>query len=156
RIIVPGLLGSVEQFRERFALLIERDHDGARQAALARVIRPFLLRRTKAEVAPELPPRTEIVREVELSAAERDLYDTARLAALAALEGLADRPDALFSILAALMRLRRLACHPRLVDESSSVGSSKLAAFLDIVRELREERRSALVFSQFTTHLALV
>src|SRR5262249_21612846 len=133
---------------------IERGHDPERSAALARVIRPFLLRRTKAEVAPELPPRTEIQKTVQPSKAERALYDAARIAAL---ESLADgEGDGRFKVLAALTRLRRLACHPRLVDPESTVSSSKLAALLEVVEELREEGHRALVFSQFTSHLALV
>jgi SNF2 family DNA or RNA helicase len=154
RVVTPGLLGSWEHFRDRFAGPIEMARDRGRAAALARLVRPFLLRRTKAEVAPELPPRTEMERYVELSAAERWLYDQARRDALeeiASAEG-----DARFTILAALTRLRRLSCHPRLVDEGSQVPSAKLAALLEVVRELREEGHRALVFSQFTTHLALV
>jgi superfamily II DNA or RNA helicase len=154
RVLTPGLLGSWEHFRDRFAGPIERSHDAGRSAALSRLVRPFLLRRTKAEVAPELPPRTEIERFVDLSAAERRLYDDARRAALEQLamgEG-----DARFAIFAALTRLRRLACHPRLLDDGSPIPSSKLAALLETVRELREEGHRALVFSQFTSHLALV
>ena len=154
RVLTPGLLGSWDHFRDRFATPIERGRDPERRAALARVIRPFLLRRTKAEVAPELPPRTEIQRLVQPSAAERALYDAARTAALEAIASGAG--DARFILLAALTRLRRLACHPRLGDDASTVPSSKLAALLEIVEELREEGHRALVFSQFTTHLALV
>ena len=154
RVLTPGLLGSWDHFRDRFAGPIERDHDAGRSAALSRLVRPFLLRRTKAEVAPELPPRTEIERFVDLSAAERRLYDDARRAALETLA--LGAGDARFAIFAALTRLRRLACHPRLHDPGSPVPSSKLAALLETVRELREEGHRALVFSQFTSHLALV
>jgi SNF2 family DNA or RNA helicase len=84
------------------------------------------------------------------------LYDAARLAAVAALSGPQDGTDKRFAILAAMTRLRRLACHPRLVDETSTVASSKLAAFVELARELRDAGQKALVFSQFTTHLALV
>jgi superfamily II DNA or RNA helicase len=154
RVVAPGLLGSWDHFRDRFATPIERNHDAARGAALARLVRPFLLRRTKAEVAPELPPRTEIERFVDLSAAERWLYDEARREALEEIASGAG--DARFAMLAALTRLRRLACHPRLLDDGSEIPSSKLRALLETVRELREEGHRALVFSQFTTHLALV
>jgi superfamily II DNA or RNA helicase len=154
RVLTPGLLGSWDHFRERFANPIERDHDAARSAALSRLVRPFLLRRTKAEVAPELPPRIEVEHFVDLSAAERRLYDDARRAALEAIAS--GSGDARFAVFAALTRLRRLACHPRLVDDGATVPSSKLAALLDVVRELREEGHRALVFSQFTSHLALV
>jgi SNF2 family DNA or RNA helicase len=154
RVVAPGLLGSWDHFRERFAAPIEKYHDRERSGALARVVRPFLLRRTKAEVAPELPPRTEIERVVDLSPAERWLYDRERRQALEALA--TGGGDTRFALLAALTRLRRLACHPRLLDDGSEVPSSKLAALLETVRELREEGHRALVFSQFTSHLALV
>ena len=155
RIISPGLLGGWERFRKRFAIPIERDRDPARQKALARLVRPFLLRRMKAAVAPELPARTETVRFVALSPAERELYETERISAIAALSS-ADPREGRFAMLAALTRLRRLACHPRLVDATSSVPSSKLAAFLEVLDELRDAGHRALIFSQFTSHLALV
>ncbi|MEO0326775.1 MAG: DEAD/DEAH box helicase, partial [Myxococcota bacterium] len=162
RIVAPGLLGSWPSFRQRYALPIERDGDDATRARLAARLRPFLLRRTKDAVAPELPPRTDVVQPVELSEAERRLYEAARRDALTSL---ADVPtsgrtkaakEGRFAILAALTRLRRLACHPRLVDASSTVRSSKLAAFLELTDELRQSGRRALVFSQFTSHLAIV
>ncbi|HEX6312882.1 MAG TPA: SNF2-related protein, partial [Acidimicrobiia bacterium] len=114
-IVCPGLLGSWEQFRERFATPIERGKDPDARAALARVLRPFLLRRTKAEVARELPPRIEVAVPIALSAEEQAMYDDARLAAVAALtrrgDEAAGEPQR-FAILAALTRLRLLACHP--------------------------------------------
>ena len=155
RVITPGVLGSWEHFRDRFAAPIERTRSPARIAALARVVRPFMLRRTKAEVAPELPPRTEVTRLVEPSAKERTLYEAARLAAIEAIAAPRDE-DARFLMLAWLTKLRRLACHPRLFDAGSTVPSSKLAALLEIVEELAEGGHKALVFSQFTSHLALV
>jgi superfamily II DNA or RNA helicase len=158
-IICPGLLGSWEQFRERFATPIERGKDPEARAALARVLRPFLLRRTKAEVARELPPRIEIAVPIALSAEEQAMYDDARLAAVAELTGQgadAAGEDRRFAILAALTRLRLLACHPRLHDPTSKLPSSKLRRLLELLEELRSEGHRALVFSQFTSHLALV
>jgi superfamily II DNA or RNA helicase len=181
--VFPGLLGSWDQFRDRFASPIERnargggDPDGSAggaggraprgiergqdpeaRAALARVIRPFLLRRTKQQVARELPPRTEIVVPIALSGPERALYEDARLAAVAELadmKGLRDEQRR-FQVLAALTRLRLLASHPRLYDRASPVASSKLRRLIELVGELRTEGHRALVFSQFTSHLALV
>ncbi len=80
RTISPGLLGSWERFRKQFAEPIEKGADKDRLKALSRVVRPFILRRTKKEVLTELPPRTEIVRLAEFSDAERKKYDAARLA----------------------------------------------------------------------------
>jgi hypothetical protein len=177
QLVTPGLLGSWEAFAARFAGPIERDGDGRRRASLARLVRPFLLRRTKAQVARELPARIELARHVELSPAERALYEVARKQAIDAIAALVE-PAApgrggrggagqsseagvatnrsRFEVLAQLTRLRRLACHPRLLDDGSRVPSSKLEDFLSLVAELREDGHRALVFSQFTSHLALV
>jgi SNF2 family DNA or RNA helicase len=92
---------------------------------------------------------------VELSSRERTLYEAARLAAVQAVAS-PDGEDARFLVLAWLTKLRRLACHPRLFDEASTVPSSKLAGLVELVDELREGGHKALVFSQFTSHLALV
>jgi superfamily II DNA or RNA helicase len=158
-IVFPGLLGSWEQFRERFAGPIERAKDPEARAALSRVLQPFLLRRTKQEVARELPSRTEIEVPVALSSDEWAMYEDARLAAVAELDrqgkGVRDEQRR-FQILAALTRLRLLASHPRLYDGKSAVASSKLRRLLELVDELRREGHRALVFSQFTSHLALV
>jgi superfamily II DNA or RNA helicase len=159
RIAFPGLLGSWELFRSRFAAPIEQDGDVARRRALAATLRPFLLRRTKGEVARELPTRTEISIPVALSSGERRLYEETRLAAVARLAGVAPkvRPEQRrFQVLAAITELRLLACHPRLHDHASALPSSKLARFLALAAELADAGHRTLVFSQFTSHLALV
>jgi superfamily II DNA or RNA helicase len=155
RVISPGLLGTWPQFRERFAAPIERDQSAERRAALGRVLRPFMLRRTKESVLPELPPLTELNRLVSLSAAERELYETARLAATTAITA-PQTPKQRFAVLGWLTRLRRLSCHPRLFHDAWTGAASKLDAFLALVEELRATGHRALVFSQFTDHLALV
>ncbi len=157
--VFPGLLGSAEAFRTRFAAPIERGVDPTAAPALARVLKPFLLRRTKAEVEAELPPRTEVRVQVVLSPAEWQLYEDARLAALSDLETSKSKlreQERRIQILAALTRLRLLASHPRLYDKGSKLASAKLARFLELVQELSAEGQRALVFSQFTSHLALV
>ena len=159
RLVSPGLLGSWQTFQDRYAAPIERNGDRARQAELAERVRPFVLRRTKAEVLSELPPRTEVRVEVELTPKERELYEGARLAALLDFERLTpgqDLPQPRFQVLAALTRLRQLACHVSLVDEDWREGSSKLRAFLELREELAGAGHRALVFSQFTRHLRLV
>ena len=162
RIVSPGVLGGWDWFRERFATPIERDADDARRDALARVLGPFLLRRTKDAVAPELPPRLEVERFVELSAEERRLYEQIRLASLAAIGRVREATphdavahDDRFQILAALTRLRQLACHPRLLDDASPVGSSKLDALIELLTTQKETGHHTLVFSQFTRLLDL-
>ncbi|MBM4345050.1 MAG: DEAD/DEAH box helicase [Deltaproteobacteria bacterium] len=158
RAAVPGLLGSWEDFRDRFASPIERNNDPAARTALARLIRPFVLRRRKAEVAPELPPRTEIRLDVEQSEEERALYEAHRQAALRMLEDSRRMPpeQRRFAVLAALTRMRQLACHPGLVDEFWSGSSAKLDALVERLAALRDEGHKALVFSQFVRHLDLV
>ncbi len=156
-IVFPGLLGSFEQFRTRYGLPIERDKNPEARAALSRLIRPFLLRRTKAEVAQDLPPRIEIQVPIALSSEEVALYEDARLAALAQIgkKGNVRDEQRRFQVLAALTRLRLLASHPKLYDPESPVTSSKMQRLVELVDELRSEGHRALIFSQFTSHLAL-
>jgi superfamily II DNA or RNA helicase len=161
RVISPGLLGSWEQFRARYSVPIEKFGDDRRRRALAALLRPFVLRRTKAEVARELPARTEIVRMIRLSSEEKALYEELRHATLEALalakrERDRDARDMRFVLLAALTRLRQLCCHPRLVYPRTQAGSSKAAHLLDLMGELREGGHKALVFSQFRSFLELL
>jgi hypothetical protein len=160
RVVSPGLLGSWDRFRKIFAEPIERDRNRDRLQALGRVVRPFILRRTKQEVLKDLPPRQEIVLHAELSDAERRKYDAARMAALSELTsntpGEETDPQKRIRVLAWLTRLRQIACHPRLVDSMWDGSSAKLDLLMEIVEELREGEHRALVFSQFVQHLAIV
>ncbi|MDQ3263945.1 MAG: DEAD/DEAH box helicase, partial [Myxococcota bacterium] len=158
-VVFPGLLGSWDAFRTRFAAPIERQVDPTAAPALARVLQPFMLRRTKAQVETQLPPRTEVRVPVVLSLEEWTLYEDARLAALSDLEtpkAQLREEQRRIEVLAALTRLRLLASHPRLYDPASPLQSAKLERFLELVQELGAEGHRALVFSQFTSHLALV
>ncbi|TWU16616.1 DEAD/DEAH box helicase [Planctomycetes bacterium Poly21] len=162
RTLSPGLLGSWQRFRSRFAEPIERHNDAERREALARLVRPFILRRTKDKVLTELPPRTEITLRAELSDAERKLYEDARLAALAELTHATNDGEKShdgrrrIQTLAWLTRLRQLACHPALVDPSWKGASAKLDLLMSLVDELRDGDHRALVFSQFVKHLGVV
>ncbi len=148
----PGLLGSFDQFNERYISPIEKDKDRAKQQQLKRMLQPFLLRRTKSEVLDELPSKTEIVHYVELSAAERAIYENIRQHAISSIEHGELNP---IQTLAEITKLRQAACHPRLIDESFSLPSSaKLDSLMEIVGELIENKHRALVFSQFTSFLA--
>ena len=155
-VLNPRLLGSRERFAARFAGPIERSRDTRVLAQLRALIRPFMLRRTKSAVLSELPPRTEITLEVELSSEERAFYEALRRTALDRIADLSDRKDSRIHILAEITRLRRALCHPSLVDPETSLPGSKLETFLGLVDELRENRHRALVFSQFTGHLEKV
>ena len=77
---MPGLLGDARSFARRFRTPIEKQHDKARRRSSRARLRPFMLRRTKEQVAPELPPKTEILQRIELAGDQRDLYETVRLA----------------------------------------------------------------------------
>lgn len=149
----PGLLGSYQQFTDRFILPVERDHDAERQRLLRRLLSPFLLRRTKDDVLSELPGKTEITLRVELSVEEQALYDNLRQQAIANLEEGTKSP---LQALAEITRLRQAACNPRLINQKLDIPSSKTQAFLNLVDELRQSGHRALVFSQFTSHLALI
>lgn len=155
RFLNPGLLGSQERFRERFAVPIEGG-DRERRDTLRRLVHPFLLRRTKGEVLKELPPRTEVTLEIELSPAERVFYEALRRQALENLQGPEVEP---LSVLTELTRLRRACCHPSLVKSKHAppqeIGS-KLEAMLELLEEVRQGGHRALVFSQFVDHLELI
>ncbi len=158
-VVSPGVLGGWEQFRRRFAAPIEKDNDEDRRMALRDRLRPFLLRRTKDEVLKDLPPRTEMNLYVEMSPAEREIYNSVRLSALGEIDQLAklsDVKDQRFRILALLTRMRQLACSPRLVHETWKERSSKLQQLCDTLHELRDEGHRVLVFSQFVKHLTLI
>ncbi|MEL6895996.1 MAG: DEAD/DEAH box helicase, partial [Planctomycetota bacterium] len=161
RALSPGLLGSWDRFRTRFADPIERQRDEERRVSLSKIVQPFILRRTKNTVLSELPPRTEVTLTAELSTRERTKYEEARLAAVAELNGLGQNDpkkagEHRMRTLAWLTRLRQLACHPRLVDSQWGESSAKLDLLLETVRELRENDHRALVFSQFVKHLTVV
>ncbi len=155
--INPGLLGSRDRFNERFAIPIERYNDRDARKRLKRMIQPFILRRTKAQVLEELPPRTEVLLQVEMTPEEAAFYEALRRSALERLER--DESSAgqkHIKILAEIMRLRRACCHPRLVAADTTLPSSKLELFGEVVTELLENGHKALVFSQFVSYLALI
>jgi superfamily II DNA or RNA helicase len=158
RFLNPGLLGSHTEFVERFATPIERDRDKNARNLLRRLIRPFILRRTKSAVLEELPPRTDIVQRVELSPQEVAFYEALRRKALETLGETEGQPpgERQIRILAEIMRLRRACCNSRLVMPECNIPSAKLALFREIVDELRENGHRALVFSQFVDHLSLL
>ncbi|MFI3239566.1 MAG: DEAD/DEAH box helicase [Bacteroidales bacterium] len=149
----PGLLGSFEQFNNKFITPIVHNQDKLRQRELKRILQPFMLRRTKSEVLNELPSKTEITYRIELSDVERAIYENIRSSALSAMESGVLSPIQSF---AEITKLRQAACHPALIDTSLTAKSSKIARLTEIVTELIENRHRALVFSQFTSFLNLV
>ena len=157
RFINPGLLGSLDSFNQRFAYPIERDNNDAAREALRRLIQPFILRRTKDQVLKELPSRTEITLQVELSAEEMAFYEALRREAIEKLnDSDAEAGTKHLQVLAEIMRLRRACCNPRLVRPELGLDSTKLKQFGDVLTELLANNHKALVFSQFVDHLTLL
>ena len=155
--INPGLLGSRESFQRRFAGPIERDRKPAARDALRALIRPFILRRTKSAVLSELPPCTELTVTVQLPEDERAFYEAVRRRAMENIAALDGPPgQRKIHILAEIGKLRRLCCHPALIDPKTPLESAKLASFLELTDELLRNRHKALVFSQFLGHLEKV
>ena len=157
----PGYLGDKTGFARTWRTPIEKRGDEQRAAALRRRIKPFLLRRAKAEVASELPPKSEIVESIVLEGAQRDLYDAVRISMAAKVrQAIAERGLARSHILVleALLRMRQVCCDPRLLklDDSVERPSGKLERLMEMVPELLSEGRKLIVFSQFTSMLALI
>ena len=155
--INPGLLGSIEQFHQRFALPIERDKNRDVRQQLKRLVQPFLLRRTKTQVLSELPPRIEVTVPVTLPDEEALLYEAARQRAVKELTKKTDDARGQhIRILAEIMRLRRACCHPSLLLPDCGLPGAKLTAFSETIDELLENKHKALVFSQFVDHLSIL
>lgn len=154
----PGLLGSLSQFRERFAGPIERNRDREAQRRLRRLLAPFILRRTKSQVLDDLPPRTELVWTVPLEKVEAAHYEALRRQAVTAAEAALEQSglQARFQILAQLTKLRRAACDPRLVTPDLDLVGAKVQTFTELVSELTANGHKALVFSQFVDFLTLL
>jgi superfamily II DNA or RNA helicase len=160
--VEPGLLGSEKNFTRFFRTPIEKHGDAERRARLQRRIAPLLLRRRKQDVLADLPPKTEMLRAIELEGDQRELYETLRLAqherVLAEVKkrGLAQSG---IVVLDALLKLRQACCDPRLVKLDAARGvkaSAKLDLLLELVDSLVDEGRRILLFSQFTEMLALI
>ena len=152
----PGLLGSAHRG------LVSRARAGDRSAleTLRQGLRPYILRRTKSQVAAELPSRSEDTIVCELDAFDRLRYDELRDHYRAAILGLVDRQGVTrsrFQVLEALLRLRQASCHPGLIDtKRQNDSSAKVEALVERLDEVVAEGHKALVFSQFTGLLALV
>ncbi len=161
--LMPGWLGDAKQFSTNYRTPIEKLGNEARLQHLNARIKPFLLRRTKEQVATELPPKTEIVHWVELNDAQRDVYETMRLAMDKKVRDEITRKGVARSqiiILEALLKLRQVCCDLRLVNSmpanSRYSSSAKLQSLMEMLEELLAEDRKILLFSQFTSMLELI
>ena len=153
----PGLLGGRSDFQERYNSPIANGEPNAAKRLRAK-IRPFVLRRMKREVLPELPPRSEAVLHVELDETERSVYDAVRVATKkdVAAKLAQGGGGSVLVALEALLRLRQAACHPELVPGQHAVSSSKIERLLEALEEAASDGHKALVFSQWTGLLDLV
>ncbi|MDR2637059.1 MAG: DEAD/DEAH box helicase [Zoogloeaceae bacterium] len=160
--LLPGFLGDQKSFTRLWRNPIEKYGDLLRRDLLARRIRPFILRRKKDEVARELPDKTIIIRTVELSGGQRDLYETVRAAMDEKVRSeIAHRgfTRSQIVILDALLKLRQVCCDPRLVKSAAArkvKEKAKLNLLMDMLPEMVEEGRRILLFSQFTAMLELI
>ena len=156
----PGLLGTARAFKAVSGAQTSAAGEREDLAVVAQAVRPLILRRTKAQVEPELPARTEQTIHCELEGAQREFYDELRahyratLLARVARSGLAKSK---MQVLEALLRLRQAACHPGLVDARRiDDPSAKFDVLLPQLTEVIEEGHKAIVFSQFTSFLGLL
>jgi superfamily II DNA or RNA helicase len=148
----PGLLGGASDFQARYATpIVAGDPDAA--ARLRAKIRPFILRRTKREVLPELPPRTDTVLHVELDETERSVYDAVRVATKRSVAEKLAEGGGVLAALEALLRLRQAACHSGLVPGQQALTSSKVERLVEALEDAVAEGHKALVFSQWTSLL---
>jgi hypothetical protein len=151
----PGLLGGRAEFEARWARPVALGEPGAAERLRGR-IRPFVLRRRKRDVAPELPPRTEAVLHVELDERERAVYDAVRAASRADVVALLEAGGGVMKALEVLLRLRQAASHAALVPGQTAAGSSKVDVLLAALATAAADGHKALVFSQWTSFLDLV
>ena len=160
--LMPGFLGSRMGFNRSFRVPIERRRDREVSDRLRRRLSPFLLRRTKDQVVSELPPKSLIVKRIELDGKQRDLYETLRISLRNSVtQALGERgPErGRVQLLDALLKLRQVCCDPRLLDLEAARAvdhSAKLEQLLEMLQALIAEGRRVLVFSQFTSMLALI
>jgi non-specific serine/threonine protein kinase len=159
--LMPGLLGTYRQFRRRFGGPVERGDEGAGKKLFQRV-RPFVLRRTKDEVASELPARVESTMFCSMEADQRALYDRirdrcrAQVAKSIKTRGLG---RSRVTILDALLKLRQVCCHPELLPadlRGEVTRSAKMTMFMEFITEAIEEEHRVLVFSQFVSMLTII
>ncbi len=155
----PGLLGSQSFFKETFMRPIEKEQDVQAADTLKKLIFPFILRRTKDEVAKELPPKVESVIYSPMSDAQQKIYDQVREAYRNSIikdietKGL---NKSTMRVLEGLTKLRQVACHPHLVDNSFNEEAGKFEALKLMIDDIISEDHKVLVFSQFVRMLTII
>ncbi|MFI5428229.1 DEAD/DEAH box helicase [Aeromicrobium sp. UC242_57] len=158
-IVAPGLYPDPQRFAENYQRSIEAGHGKAKLELLQRRVRPLMRRRTKEEVASDLPPKTEQVLQVALNAKHARIYQTHLQRERQKVMGLLadESSDHRFEVLSSLTKLRLLSLDPGLVDEQhDDVGSAKIDVLMEHLEEVTAEGHRVLVFSQFTKYLTRV
>jgi len=153
--INPDTLGPYPAFREQFQTPIEKQGDERAKARLFGRVQPFFLRRTKEEVAPELPPLSTQIFYCEMEEPQRKRYEAIKSAVRNEILALFDDPKTRFQALQALLRLRQMACHPMLADPEYQEGSRKTADVLAQWDLVRRSGHKVLFFSAFEQHLQI-
>jgi SNF2 family DNA or RNA helicase len=148
----PGFLGDLGSFVEKYARPIESGNSVIAEKLRAR-IKPFVLRRRKQEVVPDLPPLTEVVRYVELSPDERLTYESILAVTRKEILEKLGAGGSVMAALEALLRLRQACCHPALIPGGQDGFSSKLQQIVETVTEATSEGHKVLIFSQWTSFL---
>ncbi len=160
--LMPGFLDTLTFFKNYYQTPIEKENNNERQTLLNKRVKPFMIRRTKEKVAKELPAKSEIIKYTQFSDKQMALYESIRVTMDKKVREAVSKKgigSSHIMILDALLKLRQVCCDPSLVkiDEAKKVKeSAKLELFLDLVDELVAEGRKILVFSQFTSMLAIL
>lgn len=157
--INPGLLGSLDYFKTEFASPIEKKKDTNTADFLRKMVYPFILRRTKDQVAPELPPRTERILYCDMEPAQRKFYNRTRDYYRGIVLGMLKEEgmnSACMKILEGLLRLRQISNHPMLAEKSFRGDSAKFEMLFETIETLQAEGHKALIFSQFVEMLKLI
>jgi SNF2 family DNA or RNA helicase len=154
----PGLLGSYAFFQKEFVHGIEKKKDDSVAHRLQAIIKPFVLRRTKSQVATELPPKTEQLVYCEMTERQSEVYETTKSEYRnALLDNMMQERSARgqIALLQGLTKLRQMANHPRMTDEGYTGDSGKFDTVIEMLQTVATEGNKVLIFSQFVKHLEL-
>jgi len=152
----PGLLGTYTYFQKEFVQAIEKKKDEKKAKKLQAIIKPFVLRRTKTQVATELPPKSEQIFYCSMTDEQQEYYETVKSEYRnAILDGAFSGKASQIALLQGLTKLRQLANHPAMIDSQYKDGSGKFDAAIETMQSILEEGNKVLIFSQFVKHLQI-
>ncbi len=151
--INPNILGSHASFVQQYKNPIEKNQDETVLAALKTIVNPFILRRTKEEVLPDLPELTEQIYYCEMEKEQEKLYEEEKSKARNALLRTDGSKAGKLNIINTLMRLRQLSNHPKMIDATSDLDSGKYNAVTNYLATLIQSKQKTIVFSSFVSNL---